>query len=306
MPWFKRADDSSREESELARRNSQLSLQQLQAGGLPLAAQQRLERQRQPGGVWTGDLTVDELAALHSVGLDPIAQVVGSSIYHVGWYGANSQMGGWQSGEMAPMTQALTDARQLAVSRLNKEAIALQAHGVVGLRLVLNSYEWGQGLIEFSAAGTAVRFRNADSVDRPFLAEMDSQEVAKCLGSGWVPCGFAMGVCVYYLATNWSSQMQQSLWNLQNQEMPQFTDAIYRVRHAGMSRLVAEARAQGGNMVAGTKFELRVRPIKISRGGSETEDHILEFTAQGTTLARFRSDAPDAKPQMYKPLTDIG
>src|SRR4051812_46570008 len=65
------------------------SQQRLKAGGLPLNAVERLQEQRQrqdtPQHFWTSDLTVSELALVHNAGFEPLGQVMGSSVYHVGF-----------------------------------------------------------------------------------------------------------------------------------------------------------------------------------------------------------------------------
>ena len=43
------------------------------------------------------------------------------------------------------------------MSRMQAEADHLGADGIVGVQLRLQSYVWGQGVLEFIATGTAVR-----------------------------------------------------------------------------------------------------------------------------------------------------
>jgi uncharacterized protein YbjQ (UPF0145 family) len=64
------------------------------------------------------------------------------------------QMG--QNIEMENFTQALYDARELAMERMQHEASKLQAKGVVAVRLEENSHGWGSHVIEFFAVGTAI------------------------------------------------------------------------------------------------------------------------------------------------------
>jgi uncharacterized protein YbjQ (UPF0145 family) len=57
---------------------------------------------------------------------------------------------------MPNFTQALYDARELAMERMQKEAEELQAEGIVGVQLQERSHGWGSHVIEFFAIGTAV------------------------------------------------------------------------------------------------------------------------------------------------------
>src|SRR5208282_1598017 len=77
----------------------------------------------------------------------------GSSIYHVGL-----QVGRWnQNQELVVLTQAMYNARELAMARMRAEADHLAADGIVGVQLRMQMYAWGQSCLEFVATGTAVR-----------------------------------------------------------------------------------------------------------------------------------------------------
>jgi uncharacterized protein YbjQ (UPF0145 family) len=62
-----------------------------------------------------------------------------------------------QNVELPNFTQALYEARELAMARMQEEAEALDAEGIVGVQLVEKSHFWGSHVIEFLAIGTAVR-----------------------------------------------------------------------------------------------------------------------------------------------------
>lgn len=107
---------------------AQRSIQALERGQLPLEAEARIERHRK-GGAWTSDLSVEELAAIHSVGFVPVGQVMGSSVYKIGWSGYYSCGYGWgfTATELTPYAEALHAARGLAITRLREEARELGA-----------------------------------------------------------------------------------------------------------------------------------------------------------------------------------
>jgi uncharacterized protein YbjQ (UPF0145 family) len=72
--------------------------------------------------------------------------------------------------EMPNFTQALYEARELAMERMQKEADELQSEGIVGARIVERSHGWGSHVIEFFAIGTAVVSTSSDhTIDRPAL-----------------------------------------------------------------------------------------------------------------------------------------
>src|SRR4051794_10819417 len=79
------------------------SLAAVEAGGLPLNAQDRLRQlAAAPETLFTSNLSVNAYALGEELGLDPICQVMGSSIYKMGW-----QMQGWQTGELSVQSEAL-------------------------------------------------------------------------------------------------------------------------------------------------------------------------------------------------------
>ncbi len=126
----------------------------------PQAADSRLAQTAgaDPAGVFTSDLSVSEYVLLGEAGFEPLGFVVGSSIYHVGL-----QVGRWsQNQELQVLTQAMYNARELAMARMQAEADHLSADGIVGVQLRLQMYAWGQSVLEFVATGTAVRHLTGD------------------------------------------------------------------------------------------------------------------------------------------------
>src|SRR5262249_33076904 len=87
----------------------------------------------------------------------PLGMVMGSCVYHVAHQSMwKSMKNVGQNVELTNFTQALYDARELAVERMQTEAKQLQAEGIVGVRLVERSHGWGAHVIEIFSVGTAV------------------------------------------------------------------------------------------------------------------------------------------------------
>src|SRR5437762_13988093 len=101
---------------------------------LPTAAEDRLRSMRGTEGhrrLFTSDLSVNEFLLVKQAGFEPVGLVLGSSIYHIGF-----QMGRWSNNqELDTLTQAMYQARELAMARMEAEADALGADGISGLRL---------------------------------------------------------------------------------------------------------------------------------------------------------------------------
>jgi uncharacterized protein YbjQ (UPF0145 family) len=115
---------------------------------------------RAPNGrPFTSDLSGQAFWTLMQTGKRPVGMVMGSCVYHVAHRGVMQSMK--QAGrnvELEQYTQALYDARELAMERMQKEAEAIGdgVLGIVEVKLHENNHGWGSHTIEFFAVGTAV------------------------------------------------------------------------------------------------------------------------------------------------------
>jgi uncharacterized protein YbjQ (UPF0145 family) len=116
------------------------------------------ELHRAPNGrPFTSDLTGQDFSTLLRAGYRPVGLVMGNCVYHVAHQGLRAsfkQIG--RNQEMPTYTQALYEARELAMERMQNEATEVQANGIVGARIIERSHGWGSHVIEFFAIGTAV------------------------------------------------------------------------------------------------------------------------------------------------------
>ena len=82
---------------------------------------------------------------------------MGTCVYHIAHQGIMQKLGNaGMNVELTNYTQALYDARELAMERMQKEAHRDQAEGIVGVRIEDGSYGWASHVIEFFAVGTSV------------------------------------------------------------------------------------------------------------------------------------------------------
>ena len=263
----------------------------------PQAADSRLAHTAgaSDAGVFTSDLSVSEYVLLGEAGFEPLGFVVGSSIYHVG-----IQVGRWsQNQELQVLTQAMYNARELAMARMQAEADHLSADGIVGVNLKMQMYAWGQGVMEFVATGTAVRALAGTGVHkapdgRAFTSDLSAQDFFRLLAAGAVPVAFVLGTCVYHIAHQ--SVMQSLRQAGQNQEMPQFTQGVYEARELALSRMQAEATQAGASGIVGVTVE-----VKNHVWG----EHATEFLATGTAMRRL-ADAHRLPETTPKPTFTLG
>jgi uncharacterized protein YbjQ (UPF0145 family) len=130
------------------------------------------ELHRAPNGrPFTSDLNGQDFATLLRAGYRPVGLVMGNCVYHVGRQGmlaSLKQVG--RNLEMPNYTQALYEARELAMERMQTEANQLEAVGIVGARIVERSHGWGSHVIEFFAIGNGVVATSEEhEIERPTM-----------------------------------------------------------------------------------------------------------------------------------------
>jgi len=242
--------------------------------GVPAAGRARLEQNKR--GLFTSDLSVSEFLLVKEAGFDPLGLVVGSSIFHIGF-----QQSSWKkSEEMTVLSEAMYGARELAMTRMEEEADQLGADGIVGVRLEVGRYDWGEHMAEFLAIGTAIKHREGElhraPNGRPFTSDLSGQDFWTLLRSGHRPVGLVMGSCVYHVAHRGMFQaMKQSGQNI---ELPNFTQALYDARELAMERMQAEAEAVQAEGIVG---------VELKEGSHGWGSHVIEFFAVGTAIVPY-------------------
>ncbi|HEY7891895.1 MAG TPA: heavy metal-binding domain-containing protein [Solirubrobacteraceae bacterium] len=258
--------------------------------GVPEAGRTRLQQNR--AGLFTSDLSVNEFLLVRQAGFDPVGLVVGSSIFHIGL-----QMAGWKkSQEMTVLSEAMYSARQLAMTRMEEEADQLGADGVVGVRLDIGRYEWGQDMAEFIAIGTAVKHREGvlhrAPNGRPFTSDLSGQDFWTLLRTGHRPVGMVMGNCVYHVAHR--GMLKSIAQTGRNVELTNFTQALYDARELAMERMQSEAQEVGAEGIVGVSLQEK------SHGWGS---HTIEFFAVGTAIVP--SEGHDGSVPAPTPVLDL-
>lgn len=297
---------------------------------MPPSALERLKSMEGPGGksrLFTSDLSTNEFLLVKEAGFDPVGMVVGSSIYHVGYqptYVSSAMFGlgfAYDDQELSVLSQAKYQARELAMSRMEAEAAALNADGIVGVRLQAGEYDWGTDLVEFIAVGTAVRARDGASYrtrfGKPFTSDLSGQDLRTLLQAGYRPLGLVMGTCVYASYQNGFEYQMIAGWGYSgnNAELERFTGAIYTARELAMSRMQAEAAALSAEGIVGMQLEVK---RELSKGDSEFQAEItrdahtnpsqvwrtfyVDIFAVGTAVAPMRAGHQIASPAMVVAL----
>jgi uncharacterized protein YbjQ (UPF0145 family) len=120
-----------------------------------------------PDTPFSTTLSGQDFWALREGGYHPLRIVMGSSIYQVGqarlsWLASLPLLG--KNTEVSALTEGIYDARESALQRMEDEAHACRAEGIVGVKVEVRHHTWeGNYIIEFFALGTAIVASKASS-----------------------------------------------------------------------------------------------------------------------------------------------
>ncbi len=263
---------------------------------------------------FSSTLATGAFLSLRNLGFEPITQVMGTCVYHVGWqrtgyqnlYLGNVdwqtlQEGGWF--ELETPTEAWNEARTLALGRLREEARAVGALAVVDVAYRRVDYDWATGTIEVVAIGTAVgssRFTLDESEEIP-LTNLSGEDTWKLLESGWWPVGIVAGSTVVYVLSGYQTTRSRQ-WLLgtaaQNQELQDYTNGLYEARELALRRIRNAAAEFGAAGVLGLGLEHHIAEHEVDRQGKAI-DLILTLHAVGTAVVAVDHGAI---PQIYYAL----
>jgi len=273
-------------------REQQESLARIEAGGIPLSAERRLGELREHGGSFTSDLSVSGFALCHQLGLQPLSQVMGSSIYQVGYQGVGYQGGGWpmMSGgsvlmELDMLSEAWNEVRRRALNRLALEARHAGADLVVGVQLRTGAHDWAAGSIEYVVVGTAVRRRGAQPSAQPVMTELSVSDYANLARAGIEPAGIVAWTSVFFAAyeNNWITGANR-LNPVENYELREFTQGVYSAREQVMGRIGAQARELGASGIVGVRIGHTVKRQDVGAGAGQRGGVVITFDAIGTAV----------------------
>jgi uncharacterized protein YbjQ (UPF0145 family) len=308
------APGSEPQESQAAEAEQAESLRRIEAGGIPVSAERRLRelREGKRGGSFTSDLSISGFALARKLGLTPISQVMGSSIYQMGYQGAWGQQGslgqlGYGSTfmlELETLSRALNEVRTRALGRLAEEALHVGADAVVEVdtRAGETSLETGTVSLEHTVLGTAVRRSGAAGTAsrssalgqpgaRPVLSELSVADFAKLVQAGFEPLGIVAWSSVFFASYSFGPGLSgggMAMGGMQNFELREFTQAFYNAREAVMARLSEQATALGATGIVGVRIGHTARRHELGAGwgpgGGSRTGLMVTFNAIGTAI----------------------
>ncbi len=270
--------------------------------------------------MFTSDLSIADFALCDQLELVPLAQVMGSSIYQVGYQESTwpMMMGGTVLTELDTLSQAWNEVREHALGRLAREAEQAGADAVVGVELRTGAHDFAEGAIEYVVMGTAVRrggagasaeagakagtgsshrHRGRGGNGQPVLTELSVADYAKLVRSGFEPLGVVAWSSVFFVAYGFNPMLERgglaqggmSLGGgyMQNFELTAFTQALYSAREQVMANMGRQAAALGASGVVGVRIAHTMQPQSVGGGmarGQERSGLSVTFHAIGTAI----------------------
>ena len=264
------------------------ALRRIEEGGISLAAERRQQAAGTGRDAFASDLSVAGFALCHRLGLRPISQVMGSSIYQVGYQSGNwpMMMGGRVIAELDTLSEAWNEVRRRALNRLALEARAAEADAVVGVRVERGTHDWAQGAIEYVVTGTAVRRgKGGGRSPGPVLTELSVADYANLVRAGVEPAGIVAWTSVFFAAFETGWMMEPARMSaMANFEVPEFTQALYSARETVMARLGLQAQQLRATGIIGVNISHRAQRQQVGSANRSRGGLVLTFDAAGTAI----------------------
>ena len=289
------------------------SLARVAKGGIPLRAEERLAEEAGPHKrLFTSDLSVSEFLMARDAGCEPIAQIMGSSIYHI----AEIPDYKGKTAELHIISDAHRESRRKALARLWQEAALVGADAVIGAHLrdrMITMGARGKGgddggeVIEFTVVGTAVRAPFLEHPPgQPIITDLSGQDLWALVQDGWEPCAFLFEFCKYHGWHVTSGQGGQGWQGGGGGEVTAANTVVETARRIVIDRLTAQAKAAEAEFVVGSDVTIDVREVPCGYANCKLDDLDVNISWFGTgirRIAEWKRPPADVPPMMLSMMT---
>jgi uncharacterized protein YbjQ (UPF0145 family) len=273
----------------------------IEGGSIPLAAEDRLRELGAGKMGFTSGLSVADFALTRLESIRPVCQVMGTSVYKVGW-----QNYPWSSGwggdavltELSALTHAWNDARARALRRLAEEAGHAGCHAVVDVTFENRRHAFLNDEIEILVNGTAVHLPegvgNSIAPTQPILTDLSMPDYILLRRAGYEPVGIVTSTSVFYIVPSRQTRRMTTGWQRMqpNQELADFTQGVYEARENAIARATAQAEGLGAGGLVGMSVEHDIDVREVEQNNQTREDLIVTFHIIGTAIAPHGEHVP--------------
>ena len=307
MSWFGRRRPQPPTDEE--RQAAEVDLERIRQGGIPLGAEERLKRvatSRTP--FFTSDLSAKEYALAEASGLQPVAQVMGSSVVQHGWVG--TQSGFYVAGEISGLSEPWNMARSRAFDRMRQEAQLADADGVIGIEITTGSLG-DAGNLELVVFGTAVRDSTlpAHPSGRLGMCTLSGQDVDKLRRIGAEVRDVVGHTTVLSVQLGMNSAWVMNTSGMfgggsrMNAEITEIAGGVYAARDRAMAVVRRQASAAGANGIVVSTLQHSIDHYEYEQGGYKYHYFHVTMHVLGTAI-RFGAREPHPAP-LSEPVMSI-
>jgi uncharacterized protein YbjQ (UPF0145 family) len=307
VSWFGRRRPQPPTDEE--RQAAEVDLERIRQGGIPLGAEERLKRVATSSTpFFTSDLSAKEYALAEASGLQPVAQVMGSSVVQHGWVG--TQSGYYTGGEISGLSEPWNMARSRAFDRMRQEAQLADADGVIGIEITTGSLG-DAGNLELVVFGTAVRDTTLPShpSGRLGMCTLSGQDVDKLRRIGAEVCDVVGHTTVLSVQLGMNSAWVMNTSGMfgggarMNAEVKEIADGVYAARDRAMAVVRRQASAAGANGIVVSTLQHSINHYEYEQGGYKYHYFHVTMHVLGTAI-RFGAREPHPAP-LPEPVMSI-
>ena len=298
LDFLKGDDDEDDAAADARRARLEQDIARVEAGSIPLAAEERLRELAAGTTGFTSGLSVSDFALTRLESIRPVCQVMGTSVYKVGWktYPWGS---GWGSAailtELETLTHAWNDARARALWRLGEEARVAGCHAVVDVTFANRRHDFLSDEIEVLVNGTAVHLpEGMGAAERPVLTDLSMPDYILLRRGGYAPVGVVTSTSVFYVVPGRQTRRATGGWQRfqPNQELVDYTQGVYEGRERAIARATEQAAKLGAGGLVGMQIAHDVGVREVEQSGGDRKDLIVTFHIIGTAIAPHGEHRP--------------
>jgi uncharacterized protein YbjQ (UPF0145 family) len=295
------------------RRAAEADLERIRQGGIPLGAEERLKRVAAASTpFFTSDLSSKEYALAQASGLQPVAQVMGSSVVQHGWMGAQTAY--YSSGEIPALAEPWNLSRNRAFDRLRQEAELADADLVIGIDMRTGSLG-DAGNVELVVFGTAVRDGTLAprASGRLGMCTLSGQDVDKLRRMGAEVCGVVGHTTVLSVQLGMNSAWVMNTSGMfgggarTNTEITEISRGVYEARNRVMAEVRRQASAAGANNIVVSTLRHTIQHYEYEQAAYRYHYFHVTMNVLGTAIrlgAREPQPGPLSGPVMSINLGD--